>query len=599
MKLRLLLILLVLSSCTQMPVNLEEDIFEAYGNQIITKSGELHNDYLYSFEEDSLYIASLMGNIRTIDNFETIYVVNEELVFFKEKLYESRQNVSPRLNGHLIVDAAQHIYLDITCDNESDVTPLIEAIDEWNSIPDCNIFFTSKYHELNPYNSDGWFVAGVQVGANSYSILPELSCSETGIHIEAPTSNNLPGYNIWVDVNHEVYSNLSDSQKKYAIMHALGHLIGLSDSNEYNWIGGTSNHVQTIMDSYSYLQQWGMEWSGFSIWDKEDMASIYPLLPDVVSFTVSPYVLGTMNTNIEYLITPYYEFIKEPSNISYRYTIRRSGGVNGHSMTENPDGTLSVVFYIKQSVAIELSIYIGDKVVGSYTQNYKVLGGMEISDEVTIGQPFTIQWDLENHETLDIIASEIKFDGDDRNISISKQSSNEYIICLNDYGAYEFLIEKKNSVTGAVVKSHLLKVYRFYRPAFYFPDFYGTDDVFDYRLEVFQVGRICPERLSEITFTSSNTPYSIVVGESATLQERLYVHIHEKFYRQAFIPPYRVDRGPVTIENYQERVLNKGANSTIVLPAGRNGHINNLNPGSATYKGYFAVVVPEDITVVE
>ena len=174
MKLRLLLILLVLSSCTQMPVDLEEDIFEAYGNQILTKSGELHNDYLYSFEEDSLYIASLMGNIRTIDNFETIYVVNEELVFFKEKLYESRQNVSPRLNGHLIVDAAQHIYLDITCDNESDVTPLIEAIDEWNSIPDCNIFFTSKYHELNPYNSDGWFVAGVQVGANSYSILYHL-----------------------------------------------------------------------------------------------------------------------------------------------------------------------------------------------------------------------------------------------------------------------------------------------------------------------------------------------------------------------------------------------------------------------------------------
>ena len=34
------------------------------------------------------------------------------------------------MNGHLIVDAAQHIYLDITCDNESDVTPLIEAIDE-------------------------------------------------------------------------------------------------------------------------------------------------------------------------------------------------------------------------------------------------------------------------------------------------------------------------------------------------------------------------------------------------------------------------------------------------------------------------------------
>jgi hypothetical protein len=128
-----------------------------------------------------------------------------------------------------------------------------------------------------------------------------------------------------------------------------------------------------------------------------------------------------------------------------------------------------------------------------------------------------------------------------------------------------------------------------------FPDYFGTIDVFDYRQKVFEIGRECPEDVNDIIVTGSNPSYSVMVGNGGPLEERLYVKQYDKFYRDAFLPPLRVDRDVVTaISTGIGRTFLKGRSGIIHIPAGINGYIPVDEPGWLKYTGYYAIIIPED-----
>ncbi len=77
-----------------------------------------------------------------------------------------------------------------------------------------------------------------------------------------------------IDTQHQKWGLLSDTQKKYFIMHALGHVIGLDDITEeldYLW-------DPTIMKSHTFISESNTEvWSGFSENDIAQLQQLYPI----------------------------------------------------------------------------------------------------------------------------------------------------------------------------------------------------------------------------------------------------------------------------------------------------------------------------------
>lgn len=68
-----------------------------------------------------------------------------------------------------------------------------------------------------------------------------------------------PGTNIYINSKYKYWSELSREQKKYTIMHAIGHLARLKHSSEYE---------TSIMQPESGLATNKNLWNGFSFEDK-------------------------------------------------------------------------------------------------------------------------------------------------------------------------------------------------------------------------------------------------------------------------------------------------------------------------------------------
>lgn len=71
------------------------------------------NNYPYTMEEDSLFLETILGKIRSIVDRHEYYVVNEEFIYLKEELIERPIGNSSRLYGTLLKDSCQYIYLSL------------------------------------------------------------------------------------------------------------------------------------------------------------------------------------------------------------------------------------------------------------------------------------------------------------------------------------------------------------------------------------------------------------------------------------------------------------------------------------------------------
>ena len=598
-------------SCTNIvPVIMENEIY--YKNGIETKSYSSFSDsldlgnYPYSIEEDSLFLEALHGKIVSIVDRNEYYVINDEFIYFKCELQNRVAGSTSRMYGNLLHESAQHIYLSLNCGfdsfmmgYENELSIFKEAVDEWNNLNNCNIFFalSDDYNYYgNPYN---WYAVNVYIDDQVaiYGDQEQYLQENNMNYLWGGTHSNVPYQNLWINVENSTYKNFDNQTKKYLMMHALGHLVRLQDFElGHDWFAGTSTgDIYSIMYSYSYLYQWGMSWSGFSRIDEEDLAYIYPLKPSSVDYTFVPnQTSNQLEIDKEYTIVSMVESLKSLNDCSYEYEI--SAEAESYEYTVVND-TLKIKFYNSGTYYITLNLKLKSGLVFSCTKEFNVIGESIVlpsESEIVVGQEFTINWLCKENQSVTYTAIETIFDNSDKNISITMLSSSEASILIKDYGSYIITMRKKGN-NGNIIQTRTFYIDRFYRPEMSFPDYFGTIDVFDYRQNVFEIGRECPEDVSDIIITGLNPPYTIMVGDGGALQERLYVKQYAKFYRDAFLPPFRVDRGPVTaISTGVERTFLKGISGIIQIPAGRNGYISVPEPGWLNYTGYYAIIIPED-----
>lgn len=609
-KILTILSLICFTACNETEIAPDvEQIASDFRIEKVTKSADPISDefdirdYPYSIEEDSLYIEEINGKITSIIDNGDYYIVNNEFIFTKEELFERRKQPTPRLYGHVLHKECQQIfiYTEVGYDNfgayyQNDLNILKEAIAEWNSIADCNIYFASIHDSTYMYNPENWIDIKIYLDDDMSHLFGNLP---TGTHyIWGHAVDGMPWLNTWINVGHQEYCNFSDETKKHLMMHILGHIIDLKDTDsETDWIPETegTGDIFSIMYSYEYLTTYcGMEWSGFSRTDLEDLKKIYPLIPKSIDFHLHPSNAPTneLKTNENYVFIAEIDTIKELTDCSWEYSVTKG---NEHFCSQIGE-QLNISFDDPGTYTISLTLTLSNGDTMNCSKEYTVIREITYptANEIHIGQEFIIDWTCSSSEHVSFSGIETTFDKNDDNIIIENIGRGTASICIQDYGSYTITMTKYNA-SNTVLETKKICIDKYYHPTLYYPNTTNSEYGIDFRQNLFEVGRECPEDVSDMTITGTNPEYSIIVNDGDPISSRLYVRIYEKFYRDAFIPPFRVDRGPVTVTStYSERKYQAGTSVVINLPKGRNGYKEVRQPGWLNYMGYYAVVIPEN-----
>ena len=591
-------------------------------NEILTKSQQVESPsdtsdverYPYTIIEDSLYIKSLGWNVDSIHDEGDFYIINNELLVYKDTLISQRNVPHERIYGSLIHPAAQHIYLNIDSDNDENLQAFIQAVNEWNSIPNCNLYFSSNHHTFNSTNEHGWFNVGVQIKANpSFANMTnptECNCS-LGIIVEAPLSTNLPGYHIWAITSREEFSNLSADEKKYAFMHALGHLIRLEDSDKNeNSIPGTSFSKTSIMTSYSYLKDWNMRWTGITDDDKQDLANIYPLDKLIITKTMilpvsdSQLPINRLKRFKQYEFSTTFRALKRGDK-QVRCNYQISGG--SYDKYQVNDSTIRVAFNDVAQYTINV-ILESDDIDSNYVNDlsssctYLVLGdSLVYSQSVTLNRPFFISWCYTNKQYPNamILFSGVEtiFDNDHSNISIDVVSNGKAKVKVMDYGHYTITM-KAISPTGEVLEQRKLHIEKYYRPQMYIADIsYIYDGIY---ISPFSIDcEICQEDMNQAVPTGNSMwAFDVILDENLKFANRCYIRRYRKYLRHMSVVR-RVDvRHVVDTSSYTPMVYMKDQTALyeanirpLAMDIGNGGLPENA---VAEYLPYYAFIVPDD-----
>ena len=211
---------------------------------------------------------------------------------------------------------------------------LEQAITAWNEIENCNLRLSTDNE-----NKD-WAEAVVEISptpkylTNSSNMIRENYIYD--LTIGCPL--------ISINTSHHIWKMLSDEQRKYTIMHALGHLFGLKDWESKEWIANTHSISKSIMASAGKITEatrfsyW--EYPGITSFDVEDLFKLYPIKIDDFEFTITDNSGSTVKDKLieaqkEYFITVEPKVWKEIKNASYKIEITGSSSSNNYEISQD------------------------------------------------------------------------------------------------------------------------------------------------------------------------------------------------------------------------------------------------------------------------
>lgn len=572
---------------------------------------EIIPDKLADFNAEDVDYYSIIESmgypIEDIVEYEDFFVVSGETFFYKDDLSGySITHPQTKINAlGTLPTNLQTIYINDQFIDAAYVSLLEQAIEHWNNLEDCNLNF------IYPH----------EVCANcvvlEISDTPTKLTQSNAMIRESVMEGTIP--TVSINTSHNTWLSLSGDQQVYAIMHAIGHLIGLKDSDETEYyIDKTSNEpYSTIMrpadeitpaDYFSY-------WNGFGYGDIEALAKMYPLLVTSVSISADS---QTLYSGYPYSLICSYEARKDIPNVNYKFSV-----ISMPESASNPivsaDGNKCVVeFNVPGIYTIKAEVLGGDDqtIRGTYTKTLLVVGLNRFIypkiTEVRINTPFEIIWDkYVDGKKADVTMTGIEscFDGgNSSNLEISNPSIGQFNVILKEYGSYTLTMEAR---LEEFVERKVIQIDKFYKPLRMVMDSLNInlEEDIDYRQEPFIIGDYCQKVDTTDTTNTTNhicarTPYSTKLSQSGTLEGRLFCKVYKKYYKESFpVAARAVQRRPITDTTFVRTVIRYPGDDVTYTPDFdlHDIEVYYTSPVYSDYgpvmyeryRGYYGIVVPE------
>ena len=542
----------------------------------------------------------------SVQSFDDYYLIDGELVFFKDAINKARTAPGTRLNAYeeRIPKDFQRIYFNVYVDP---IDPnykqeyVMQAVEAWNDLEDCNIMFMT---DIEGAKEPGWFGPLVLElrqepwyldGSGMITVAPLVDYAGT----------------ISIKTSDECWQKLSDEQRKYAVMHALGHLIGLKDNDEAPWVPGTnSSDYDSIMKPSDAITDLNKDyyWSGFSFYDKKDIPYMYPLYPESMFVSVSPELENdVLETDREYTFSVSYESLKPMTGISYKMTVDYTESSLDDVIVVSDDDEFDIKLTEPGVCTISLEMIGKDgktRIIEEVGTTYTVASIVDEFEypsfsQIELDKTFRIKWKYENSmypdAYVEFTAGEEYFDnGTNKNVTVSVLSDYEADVTIHDYGKYRIKLNLKNGPSEVLDKVLILT--KLYRPDIAIePDYV----VWDCPQSVYY-GDQRPIPSDCWIIEDEDDGYHIMtLGDSPQLQERVYMDYALKYY---------INRGVLNDIPYPEHYLmidhigtltfQKGSSNVYSFPRVRECHLTYVNEHgislSDSYIPFYMAEYPKD-----
>lgn len=590
------------------------------GNLLITKSTPSLVDtfdvdsYPYTIQEDSVYISELYGYISHIQDVADAYLINGEVLFYKQNLLNDRDTRQPRLFGNTLHPKYQRIYFSIHSETYDDdyAKMFASALDEWNSLSECNLYFASFYDEKYSGNIEDWPMVTVYLkpDVDDSQIYNDAECDiKYGIVTDAPHALGKVGYQIAVDTSSdsEFYA-MSKGMQKYALMHSIGHVIGLKEVaygiSLSDLIHGTNNTYDTFMRSYNELEKYGLEWEGFTKYDRQDLSLIYPVVVDEIEL-IGPNESELLKQYKPYIFKSAHKSIKSTDKIYYTYDIitQHDGSYNCETLS---DGTFKVAFnkpgvYKVRTTAHSNGCVLPD--VCTDEKTYTIIGEqLDMPSKINVNEDFYIYWRYPDHTNpenpearIEVSGIETIFDNNNKNILLDQQDGT-IVGRITDYGKYIITMTAFAS-DGTILKQKKINIDKFYKPVE--RGYVSEYERLGFYPECFSIdGEVCTSDLSAARYIQTiNNAYEILFMVTDKLPARFCVYRYNK-YRILSGFPRRIDvRDLVDTTSYTPITFNKGDFPVYDVSA-KHFEIDSeeigMKPSTTTkFICYYAFIIPD------
>lgn len=321
---------LLLNSCTKSVV---DDSAPALGSK--------------QFAKDKEFLTSLGYDTRDLMRLDTCYIVEGDIYISDHLLTDIRNGSQTRHTysqwPYTVNEKNRKIRIGIE-GSSSDRTIVLEALKYWNEEIKCGLYFL----EDTPGDIKIEFVSSTNPAGGVETTMP-------------PTSDGKPGSKISIFYQSTAYFQANNTQKKYLIVHALGHAVGFGHTPatlaEYNAIAPGSQIKGTVdYDPKSIMVKPAstLKWSGISNFDKDTFLKIYPYTAPSLSMDWSPYDPKFI-CNKTYTYRAYYTNDLLCPNPEFKFTVTSESSEPARYQIKS-NGVLQILFPTHGTYRIKVAV---------------------------------------------------------------------------------------------------------------------------------------------------------------------------------------------------------------------------------------------------